>query len=159
MAQLQVALRCRCVSRTRHGASLLRTLRVVPARLAGHAQSRFAGLVEPGTVRVMAGTRSMTGLAHHTSDEFPLLPTESALLLPFLLLQAVFRWKFLFEARLTVSVVASLGVRIRLAASRFMLPTTRLDLASMGSTHQDAETEHLEEEPHYSQTRHVASPT
>ena len=96
----------------------------------------------------MAGARPMTGLAHHTSDEFPLLPTESALLLPLLLLQAVFRWKFLFEARLTVSVVATLGVRIRLAASRFMgSATIRLDLAGMGTAHQDAEAEHLEEEP------------
>ena len=90
----------------------------------------------------------MTGLAHHTSNEFPLLPTESALLLPFLLLQDVFRWKSFTEAKLTVSVIATLGFRIRLATSRCMRPATkRVDLAGMGTTHQDAEAEHLEEEP------------
>ena len=83
MAQLQAALRFRCVTWTRHGASLLRTLRVVPARLAGHAQGRFIRFVEPGTVRVMTRARPMAGLAHYTSDEFPLLPAESALLRPF----------------------------------------------------------------------------
>ena len=105
----------------------------------------------------MAGARPMAGLAHHTSDEFPLLPTESALLPLFLLLQAVLSWKLFFEANLAVSVIASLSFRIGLAASRFMEPTTlRLDLASMGAAHQDAEAEHLEEEPQDSQTRHGA---
>ena len=105
----------------------------------------------------MAGARPMTGLAHHTSDEFPLLPTESALLLPFLLLQAVFRWKFETEASLTVSAIAPLRSRIGLATSMCMRPATkRVDLAGMGTAHQDAEAEHLEEEPQDSQTRHGA---
>ena len=157
MAQLQVALRCRCASRTRHSASLLRTQRVFLARLAGHAQSGLVRLVEPGTARVMAGARPMAGLALYSSDEFPLLPTESALLPPFLLLQAVLSWKLFLEARLAVSVIATLSFRIRLAASRFMGPATiRLDLAGMGTAHQDAEAEHLEEEPQDSQTSHGA---
>ena len=106
---------------------------------------------------MMANARPMAGLAHYSSDKFTLLPTESALLPPFLLFQAVLSWKLFFKANLAVSVIASLSFRIGLAASRFMGPTTiRLDLASMGATHQDAEAEHLEEEPQDSQTPHGA---
>ena len=106
---------------------------------------------------MMTGARPMAGLAHYTSDEFPLLPAESALLRPFFLLQAVLRWKLFLVARLAISVITTLGFRIRLAASRLMEPATiRLDLAGMGTAHQDAEAEHLEEEPQDSQPPHGA---
>ena len=138
-AQVEVTLRRSGVRGTRYGASLSRGMGILLARLAGHAQEWLVCVVEPGTIRMTASAGTMARFTHDSSNELTLLTAESALLFPLFLLVPIFTRKFLFVARLAISIIARLLLWISLATARFMVPLTiPEEFPSMRSANQRA---------------------
>ena len=86
-----------------------------------------------------ACARTMARFTHDSSNELTLLTAESALLFPLFLLVPILTRKFLFVARLAISIIARLLLWISLATARFVVPLTiPEEFPSMRSANQRA---------------------
>ena len=154
-AQLGYALLSLGVHGTRHSASLSRSIRILLAGLARHAQGRLVFLVVPAAPRFVTFARPMAWLAYNTFDKFALLTAESAHLLSLILLIAVQSRMLLFVARLTVTIVTALSLRFLFATLGLMISFAILyRLNSTRTTNQCPTAGQIERQPKHVEYTH-----